>query len=191
MTNRRILTGFPHGVFLACIEAVETVGGQHELGREKVLLRSSRVRSLGASARPRLSPFPPLRTPATQARVFPGVWPHPRCISSKSALSQSFLVYNNFLPQLTQNPNEELSNTYALVINRSGSFFHEMLTCMTFRTFIFEVISITTFQRKHVLFTRLSCESFNVCRVLISRGVGIHFPRNMLLDNCYFFLNRK
>ena len=166
------------------------MGGQHELGREKVLLQSSRVRSPGAS-RARLSPFSPLRTPATQARVFPWVLPHPRCTSSKNALSQSFLVYNNFLPQLTQNPNEELSNTYALVINRSGSFFHEMLICMTFRTFIFEMISIPTFQRKHVLFTRLSCESFNVYRVMISRGVGIHFPRNMLLDNSYFFMNRK
>lgn len=56
---------------------------------------------------------------------------------------------------------------------------------MTLTTFIFEMISKPTFQRKHVFIHTFIMLSHNVYRVLINRGVGIHFPRNMLLDNFF------
>ena len=161
--------GFSPGVFPTC-----TAGRRNGRGSkcaregEGTTARSSRVRSPEVHA----LIFPlsiPFGRPSCRLGFSQGFGP----IHVEDALSQSFLVYNNFLPQLTQNPNEQLGNKYALVINRSGSFFHEMLICLTLRTFIFEMISL--FKENMFLFTRLSREPNNVYRVIINRGVGIHF----------------
>lgn len=98
-------------------------------------------------------------------------------------------MYNNFLPRLTQKPNDELINRCALVLNRSSSFFHEMSIFITLRAFISEMISIPTFQRKHVFIHTFVMWITQRLKDLVSSWRRISFSEKYVAS--FFFLNRK